>query len=492
MARLSNIEVLKEHLATYTTNATCLSWDVKRSNLGGRGLFATKFIEKGSLIFTNKPLVIGPRADQNADTFCTNCFQINKTCVLCEKCYLMVCSEDCKNSRHAQKCDFISTTWKLDEEFDNKARFMAGILIYLDCLFLSKQQVEMLCRLQKSDSSSVDWSELQTLVPENTIPEEQIKFITMCSEILKINSFRISNHSQKNMVPLRGLYPISAFLNHSCIPNTRNEFGDDYTMAVYASKDIEVGEEIVSSYTGLLWCTPARRIQLYKTKRFWCKCHRCSDSSEMGTRLSALRCLDKECVGILLPVTPLDPRCEWQCDNCEALEPPARVNMVQGVLGSLVATLNLDNQFQLETFVLERLAALIPYSNHIFVDLRLRLALKLGFADDMKLFELSESRLSLKETLCRGTLRTVAALGAGDAHLRGLLLYHLHAALAERARRSPDLFEELKPEIESTIEQAYSILQGDVSAPPDLELRRRYLGPGCDKPQEERFFILDA
>ncbi|XP_069354754.1 uncharacterized protein [Maniola hyperantus] len=108
------------------------------------------------------------------------------------------------------------------------------------------------------------------------------------------------------------------------------------------------------------------------------------------------------------------------------------------------------------------------------------------------LSQLSESRLELKERLCRGTLRTVAALGAGDAHLRGLLLYHLHAALAERARRLPDLYEELKSEIENTIEQAYNILQGDLSAPPDLELRRQYLGPGCDKPHEERFFILDA
>lgn len=59
----------------------------------------------------------------------------------------------------------------------------------------------------------------------------------------------------------------------------------------------------------------------------------------------------------------------------------------------------------------------------------------------MNISELSESRLSLKESLCRGTLRTVAALGVGDAHLRGLLLYHLHAVLAERARRSPDLYE---------------------------------------------------
>lgn len=59
----------------------------------------------------------------------------------------------------------------------------------------------------------------------------------------------------------------------------------------------------------------------------------------------------------------------------------------------------------------------------------------------MLLTELSEGRLALKESLCRGTLRTAAALGAGDTHLRGRLLYHLHAALAERARRCPALYE---------------------------------------------------
>ncbi|GBP31167.1 hypothetical protein EVAR_21605_1 [Eumeta japonica] len=105
--------------------------------------------------------------------------------------------------------------------------------------------------------------------------------------------------------------------------------------------------------------------------------------------------------------------------------------------------------------------------------------------------ELSEARLALKEKLCRGVLRTAAALCAGESHLRGLLLYHLHAALAERARRHPETYEELKSEIESTIEQAYNILEGDMSAPPDLGLRLQYLGPGCDKPPIERFFILD-
>ncbi|XP_037877698.1 SET domain-containing protein SmydA-8 isoform X4 [Bombyx mori] len=104
--------------------------------------------------------------------------------------------------------------------------------------------------------------------------------------------------------------------------------------------------------------------------------------------------------------------------------------------------------------------------------------------------ELTESRLSLKLVLCRDILATLAALGLEDSHLCGLLFYHLHATLAERARRHPDLYDGLKSEIESTIERAYRILRGDISAPVDLELRYRYLGPDCEKPQQERFSIL--
>ncbi|KAF9406561.1 hypothetical protein HW555_013111, partial [Spodoptera exigua] len=462
-------------LTAYLEDPAQPLWIIKRSNLGGRGLFATRPIKKGTQIFKNKPLVVAPRADRAGDTYCCVCYQVVVTYSACERCSQITCSEECNTSlEHKTECEFIINNWKPKPDCDNFRKVLAQMQIYLRFLLLSEEQKLMLSLLQNSDIDA-KFEELEELCAKYVIPDEQISFMHFIHSIIKINSFRIANNPQERKIALRGLYPLSAFLNHSCVPNTRNVFHSDYTMAVYATKDIEAGEEILTCYTGLLLCTPARRCQLYKTKHFWCKCKRCKDNTEIGTKLSALKCFDKECVGILLPTSPLDPRAEWCCDNCANKVPCDKISMIQGILGSL-----------------QDLANFIPYSNHIFIDLRLRLALKIGFTEGLKLNELSESRLALKESLCRGTLRTVAALGVGDAHLRGLLLYHLHAALAERARRSPDLYEEIKSEIESTIEQAYNILQGDISAPPDLELRRRYLGPGCDKPQEERFFILDA
>ncbi|XP_013182896.2 SET domain-containing protein SmydA-8 isoform X1 [Amyelois transitella] len=467
---------------------TTRNWVIKSSALGGRGLFASKPIKSGSLIFSNKPLAVGPRADSSEKEFCTVCYDTSASCYPCEKCALSVCSEDCVNSQqHVKDCVFICQNWKRKcNSADTKVQ--AEMLIYLRLLLLDEEQKQFLSVLQKN-KINLNSKIMETSCSLFITPEKHIKMIKAIDSILKMNSFRISWNLKENKTPLRGIYPISSFLNHSCIPNTKNVFNRDYTMRVYASKDLEIGEEILTCYTSILWCTPARRCQLFKTKQFWCQCERCKDPAEMGTRLSALKCFNRECVGVLLPLTPTDPISPWCCDNCNNITSPQQIASVQSMLGSLVGTLDLDDQFRLDTMILKRISRFIPYSNHIFVDLRLRLNLRIGFIGT-HLNELSESRLALKESLCRGTLRTVAALGAGDAHLRGLLLYHLHAALAERARRSPDLYEDLKSEIESTIKQAYMILQDDISAPPDLELRYQYLGPGCDKPHEERFFIL--
>ncbi|CAH0404975.1 unnamed protein product [Chilo suppressalis] len=502
-------------------------WVIKKSKISGRGLFATKQIKRGDLIFKNKPLIIGPRGDHARDSFCSTCYTIESNCTPCNTCSLLLCSQCTMNENHTKECDFIFGNWKLKPNCDKQPADLTRSLIYIRSLLLDEEEKHLLSIFQKNnDKFPVE--ELEALCNNYVITEEQVRFMKSVDSIFKSNAFRVAHDKNSKKVPLRGLYLISGLMNHSCLPNTRNVFCKNHNMAVYATRDIAEGEEILTCYTGLLWCTPARRCQLQKTKHFWCKCERCCDRTEKGTKLAAFKCLNKACIGVILPINPLDPISDWQCERCESSVATAKISALQSVLGSLLSTLDLENQFHLESLVVEKLPHVIPYTNHIFIDLGLRLAMKLGFAEELKLKELSESRLSLKESLCRGTLRTVAALGAGDAHLRGLLLYHLHAALAERARRCPSLYEvptnqglcppgaeslcrgtlrtvtvlvagdahlplaELKTEIECTIEQAFSILQGDISAPPDIELRYTYLGPGSDKPHRERFFILDG
>ncbi|KAJ8729254.1 hypothetical protein PYW08_000835 [Mythimna loreyi] len=489
-------QMVKEHLGLNEfidgIQYTC-KWTINESPLSGRGLIATEDIMPGEVLFVDRPLIYGPRAGVTVEQGCTVCGKLDSdTFYKCAKCSLLLCSEQCQNTNvHFNDCDIISR-WTINTPIEeDDSNILSRSLTPIRALLLNNDQRTFLASLQ-AHTLPQHGAEVRELKQYYEIPEEEEQLMLLACCALDTNAYQIATPYGKREMSMRGLYPVSGLMNHNCVPNTRYYFNSDLQMTVKAVKPIRAGTEIFSCYSGLLWGTPARRTHLYKTKHFLCKCDRCSDPTERGTLLGALKCFSTECSGYLLPIDPLKSSSPWRCLQCDMRVPNENVRAVQGALGSLMGTLNFESVQDLESFLINRIIKYVPKTNQIVVDLQCRLIWAFGEMEGYRWHELSESRLALKESLCRGTLRTVAALGVGDAHLRGLLLYHLHAALAERARRSPDLYEEIKSEIESTIEQAYNILQGDISAPPDLELRRRYLGPGCDKPQEERFFILDA
>lgn len=375
---------LQNYLREIPENDTCGSWEIKKSSIGGKGLFATKAIQQGTLIFVNRPLAIGPRADCTEDIFCYYCYK-QGDCYSCKQCSMLMCSEECLTvDEHNRECSFITENWKLKPNFSMDSSILRKILIHLRILMLNEEQLKIISILQNDIERPV-FEELENLCSRYEIPVAQIKFMKTMNTVLKINAFRISIDSHKRKVSLRGLYPLSSLMNHSCVPNTRNVFRKDYSMAVYASKNIEIGEEIFTCYTGQLWCTAARRCHLYKTKKFWCKCARCGDFTEMGTNLSALKCLLKNCSGVILPSVPLNPNTNWYCDCCGSIEMPEKVSVVQSVLGSLVGTLNLDGRMHLEYPVLKRLEQFVPHTNHILVDLQLRIALNVGNSEGVQI-----------------------------------------------------------------------------------------------------------
>ncbi|RVE48791.1 hypothetical protein evm_006565 [Chilo suppressalis] len=487
-------QIVKVHLGLYNyaedIQYSC-KWAIRESALGGRGLFATEDIASGEVLFVDHPLIRGPRI--TAPRGCTVCSLIdNDNCFNCHKCACFLCSKECQNSsQHCEDCTIISgwTNKMPIEEVDDI--LLSRALTPIRALLLNEDQKLLMASLQ-AHKLPQHGAEIRNLKEYFHIPEDDEQLLTLACCALDTNAFQIATAYGKKEVSMRGLYPVSGLMNHNCVPNTRYSYNGDHQMTVKAVKPIRAGTEIFTCYTGTLWGTPARRMHLYKTKHFLCQCERCADPTERGTLLGALKCFSQECPGSLLPVEPLKLSSTWRCLQCGMRVPNKSICILQKALGSLMSSLDFENVDHLENFLVYRINKYIPKTNQIVVDLQCRLIWEIGDKEGLQWHELSESRLALKESLCRGTLRTVAALGAGDAHLRGLLLYHLHAALAERARRCPSLYEELKTEIECTIEQAFSILQGDISAPPDIELRYTYLGPGSDKPHRERFFILDG
>lgn len=110
--------------------------------------------------------------------------------------------------------------------------------------------------------------------------EEQMELMRHTCNILNTNSFEVvvtASRDKDRTTSLRGLYPMGAFQNHCCVPNTRHHFDDQQRLHVSAVLPIAAGEEITMSYTDLLWDTLTRRRFLKVTKRFACNCNRCSD-----------------------------------------------------------------------------------------------------------------------------------------------------------------------------------------------------------------------
>jgi len=143
--------------------------------------------------------------------------------------------------------------------------------------------------------------------------------IQRVSGILDTNCFDVRLQSGKGSI--RGLYPTAALMNHECIPNTRHVINEDngqMRIRVLATVDIQPGSRISATYTQSLWNTLSRRAHLKACKHFWCACTRCSDPTELGTMLSALKCLNG-CDGAVLSTDSLDQNAPWKCTKCHSI-----------------------------------------------------------------------------------------------------------------------------------------------------------------------------
>lgn len=113
---------------------------------------------------------------------------------------------------------------------------------------------------------------------ENKLSETELDWLRHCCGVLDGTAFEIELDTTANS--LKGLYPLSAMMNHNCVPNTRLSYTDEssgYRMLVIASTFIPQGSEILTSYCPLLWGTNLRRTFLLYTKHFRCECERCQD-----------------------------------------------------------------------------------------------------------------------------------------------------------------------------------------------------------------------
>ena len=104
-------------------------------------------------------------------------------------------------------------------------------------------------------------------------------------------------------------------MSHYCICNARYTLNPT-TLAMYvrARSNIKKGEEISVQYLSALSGNFKRRQKIRDEWYFDCMCRRCSDPTECGSFVSALKC-DICYTGVVLPADPLQYDSIWTCSR---------------------------------------------------------------------------------------------------------------------------------------------------------------------------------
>ncbi|KAK6159924.1 hypothetical protein DH2020_003305 [Rehmannia glutinosa] len=209
--------------------------EIQKSEISGRGLFATKNVESGSLLFVTKAVAVD-RAIMDQDSE--------------ENAQLVI--------------------WK---NFIDKVMETATKCTVVKNLILNLSAGE--------DEDILGIPEIGFFRPEadlgSVVSCEKLDMGRMLS-ILDVNSILEDAISAKVLGKNAdyqgvGLWIVASFINHSCDPNVRRLHIGDYVI-VHAARDVKAGEELTFAYYDVLSPLNNRR-EMAKNWGFVCKCKRC-------------------------------------------------------------------------------------------------------------------------------------------------------------------------------------------------------------------------
>ena len=210
---------------------------IRKSEISGRGLFATKNIDAGTMLFATKAIAIersivgAQELNENAQLVMWKNFidQVNNSASKCPK-----------------TCNLIGRLSSGEDEYD-----------------LEVPDISLFRPETEEDSTSLSFEKLDSnrvlsILDMNSLVKEGVS-----AKVLGKNSDYYGI----------GLWVLACFINHSCIPNARRIHVGDYVL-VHASRDVKAGEEITFAYFDVL--SPlGKRKEMSKSWGFKCECKRC-------------------------------------------------------------------------------------------------------------------------------------------------------------------------------------------------------------------------
>nr|CAD7441360.1 unnamed protein product [Timema bartmani] len=295
--------------------------------------------------------------------------------------------------------------------------------------------------------------------------EEQI--LRVCG-IVQVNGHEVPVTEPPHVA----IYETASLLEHHCRPNCSKSFTSSGGLIIRTAEPILKGKHLSICYSDALWGTANRRHHLSETKFFWCTCERCADPTELGTFFSAIRCKNSPCDGYLLSEHPLlqgtpeetPLNSEWRCHTCRVVVPVIEVLETLEKVGRYLSSMEKGDPRSCERFQ-EQFENLLHPNHFYLTDVQLALAQLYGQDCPEGLQGIRDEDLQKKIKLCRQLLALVDHLvpckllvlgtysqdyleenqalsttadpagASAENRVRGVLMFELHAVVAEEARR---------------------------------------------------------
>ncbi|KAK6931260.1 SET domain [Dillenia turbinata] len=219
--------------------------EIKKSDLGGRGLFSLKNMDMGTIVLVTKAIAT-ERGILPNDEDCNENVQL-----VMWKNFISKVMESVKRCDHTHHLIRTLSTGE-DEN---------GVEVPNISLFRPEtEETEVL-------NEKFDVDKILNILDVNSMVEDSVS-----SKILGKNSGYYGV----------GLWVLASFINHSCVPNARRIHIGDHVI-IFASRDVKAGEEITFAYFNVLSPLNKRRETLMNWG-FSCACKRCKFEDEIWSR----------------------------------------------------------------------------------------------------------------------------------------------------------------------------------------------------------------
>eukprot|EP00092_Neocalanus_flemingeri_P045863 GFUD01051451.1.p1 GENE.GFUD01051451.1~~GFUD01051451.1.p1 ORF type:complete len:534 (+),score=110.11 GFUD01051451.1:51-1652(+) len=438
---------------------------MKYSEESGRGLIANRNIKTGEIILEETAAVWGPKA---SGACCLQCSL--ELCELssfhfCSLCHLHFCSAKCCSLQQSSECAEMQKLSINTDSLESLSKLTLAILV-IRCLFLplTAPQDSIKIRLLQDHMEERKGTKLQKLCQEFLVnylrdiglDQKQISnndIYQVCG-ILDSNAFESKTFDG---VENRAVFPLSAMVNSSCLPNMTHVTRKDRKMVFVASRDIQEGQELFICYTGTRWGNITRRKHLLLTKHFLCRCPRCLDPTECGTFISSIKC--PECKRNMVQEAQSDStECNmpWHCQKCRHKMEHKKVVAIETMIGQMLKLVNKNSTHHLEQ-VSRKLKRVLTSHHYILLEMYMSL---------VTLYEKKKERPERIVELCNILLPVLQKL-EGSSRAVALLVIARICAQVSMYKDGKEEFLNSGWFEESILQfdEAYSLIKYDVQAP---------------------------